>query len=238
MKSLGVNPFIGTTAIECMENCKYVAENGLLYDKQSGGLISHYSEFEVALYPPIKHVNSFAFYNSNATDIFMGSNIVEVSAWAFYNAKKLEKIIWRKSRVSEIPAGCFGNCPKISKIDIPSCVENVHKGSFFDCYDLRMIRFERASTTANEEIFSRIERPTYIPFSYSPRHHLMGSTICEWTKRDVDPSTFPVIEIIVPQGNSRNIAFSPIYNHDTWNAHEYYGYGMDRRFIIREDEKE
>ena len=238
MKSLGVNPFIGTTAIECMENCKYVAENGLLYDKQSGGLISHYSESEVALYPPIKHVNSFAFYNSNATDIFMGSNIVEVSAWAFYNAEKLEKIIWRKSRVSEIPAGCFGNCPKISKIDIPSCVENVHKGSFFDCYDLRMIRFERASTTANEEIFSRIERPTYIPFSYSPRHHLMGSTICEWTKRDVDPSTFPVIEVIVPQGNSRNIAFSPIYNHDTWNAHEYYGYGMDRRFIIREDEKE
>lgn len=87
VKSLGVNPFIGTTSIECMENCKYVAENGLLYDKQSGGLISHYSESEVALYPPIKHVNSFAFYDSNVTDIFMGSNIVEVSDFAFYNAK-------------------------------------------------------------------------------------------------------------------------------------------------------
>ena len=82
VKSLGVNPFIGTTSIECMENCKYVAENGLLYDKQSGGLISHYSESEVALYPPIKHVNSFAFYDSNVTDIFMGSNIVEVSDFA------------------------------------------------------------------------------------------------------------------------------------------------------------
>lgn len=235
LKSIGVNPFIGITTIECEENCAFVAENGLLYDKQSGGLISHYSESEVALYPPIKHVNSFAFFNSNATDIFMGSNIVEVSAWAFYKAYKLEKIIWRKSRVTEIPLGCFGNCSKISKIDIPSCVENVQKGAFFDCYDLRMVRFN-GTTTANEEIFSRIERPSYIPSSYSPRHQLMGSTICDWEKREVDPSTFPLIEIIVPRNCSKNFSFSPIYDHDTWNTHEYWGYGMDRRFIIREDD--
>ena len=238
VKSIGLNPFIGSKTIECKGECKYTTENGLLYDNESGNLISHYSESEVALYPPIKRVSSFAFYNSKATDIFMGSNIVDVSAWAFYNAHELEKVIWRKSKVTEIPKGCFGNCTKISKIDIPSCVENIHKGAFFDCYDLRMIRFERATTTANEEIFSRIERPTYIPVLYSPRHHLMGSTICECTKRDIDPSTFPVVEIIVPQGDSRNFSFSPIYNHNTWNAHEYYGYGMDRRFIIREDEKE
>lgn len=238
VKSIGLNPFIGSKTIECKGECKYTTENGLLYDNESGNLISHYSESEVALYPPIKRVSSFAFYNSKATDIFMGSNIVDVSAWAFYNAHELEKVIWRKSKVTEIPKGCFGNCTRISKIDIPSCVENIHKGAFFDCYDLRMIRFERATTTANEEIFSRIERPTYIPFSYSPRHQLKVSTIREWTQRDVDLSTFPVIEVIVPQGNSRNFSFSPIYNHDTWNAHVYYGYGMDRRFIIKEDEKE
>lgn len=238
VKSLGVNPFIGTTSIECKENCKYVAEDGLLYDKQSGGLISHYSESEVALYPPIKHVNSFAFYDSNATDIFMGSNIVEVSDFAFYNAKKLEKIIWRKSRVSKIPVGCFGNCSKISKIDIPSCVENVHKGAFFDCYDLRKIRFDGMKTTANEEIFSRIERPLCIPHSYSPRHQLMGSTVSEWTGRDVDPNTFPLIEIIVPQNCSENFSFSPIYDHDIWDTHKYYGYGMDRRFVIKEMKNE
>lgn len=238
VKSLGVNPFIGTTSIECMENCKYVAENGLLYDKQSGGLISHYSESEVALYPPIKHVNSFAFYDSNVIDIFMGSNIVEVSDFAFYNAKKLEKIIWRKSRVSKIPVGCFGNCSKISKIDIPSFVENVHKGAFFDCYDLRKIRFDGMKTTANEEIFSRIERPLCIPHSYSPRHQLMGSTVSEWTGRDVDPNTFPLIEIIVPQNCSENFSFSPIYDHDIWDTHKYYGYGMDRRFVIKEMKNE
>lgn len=233
VKSMGVNPFIGTTSIKCEEDCGYVSENGLLYDKKSGGLISNYSESEVALYPPINHVNSLAFYNSNVTDIFMGSNIVEVSAWAFYNAHKLEKIIWRKSRVTEIPMGCFGNCSKISKIDIPSFVENVQKGAFFGCNDLRVIRFDGMKTTANEEMFCGIGRPSAIQHSYSPHHVLTGSTIIE-READLDPSTFTQIEVIVPKGCSINYSFSSIY----WFTHNDYGYGMDRRFIIREDDNE
>ncbi len=234
VKTMGLNPFIGAIAVESTENCLFVAENGLLYNKQSGDLISHYCETEVALYPPINRVKSFAFYNSKVTDIFMGSNIVEVSAWSFYNAHKLERVIWRKSKVTEIPVGCFGNCSKISMIDIPSCVENVQKGAFFDCYDLRNVRFDGVTTMANEEIFSRVERPSCVPYSYNPRHHLMGSTICEHTERDVNPNTFPIIEIVVPQGCSKNYSFSPIHDYDT----DYYGYGMDRRFIIKEDGKE
>lgn len=235
VKSIGVNPFIGAIAIESKENCLFVAENGLLYDKQNGDLISHYSESEVALYPPINRVNTFAFYNSKVTDIFMGSNIVNVSEWAFYNARKLENVIWSKSRITEIPMGCFGNCSKISKIDIPSCVENVLKGAFFDCTDMRIVRIKGTATRANEEIFSRVKRPSCVPNSYSPRHHLMGSFLTEPMEREVDPSTFPIIEVIVPQGYSKKYTFSPIYNGNIWNTHYDYGYGMDRKFIIKED---
>lgn len=224
IKSIGKNPFIGAMAIECKDDCMYASENGLLYDKQSGDLISHYGETEVALYPPITHVNSFAFYNSEVTDIFIGSNIVKVSSWAFYNARKLEKVIWRKSKIAEIPMGCFGKCSKISKIDIPSCVETVQEGAFFDCTDLRIMKFYGLAAKANEKIFRRIVRPSGVPYSYSFRHELMGSTICENIKREVDPSTFPLIEVIVPKGCLKNYSFSR--------------YGIDRQFIVREDEKE
>lgn len=235
VKSIGLNPFIGAKTIECKEKCKYTSANGLLYDNESGDLISHYSESEVALYPPITRVGSFAFYNSNVSDIFMGSNIVEVSAWAFYNARELEKVIWRKSKVTEIPMGCFGNCEKICKIDIPLCVEKVEKSSFFNCYDLKSIRFCGPKTNANEEIFSRIERPSCVPYSYNLRHVLTGSTIIETLPRELDSSTFPTIEVIVPVGCIANYSFSPIY----WITHDYYhGYGMDRRFVIKEDGKE
>ena len=240
INSIGLNPFIGALAIECKDNCRYASESGLLYDKQSGCLISCYGETEVELNPPINSVNSFAFDNSNVTDIFMGSNIVEVSAWAFYNAHKLEKIIWRKSRISEIPMGCFGNCSKIIKIDIPSNVENVSTGAFFNCYNIRTLRFCGVRTTANEEIFRRIERPLGIPSQYCYKHEyeLTGSTTTEWYGREVDPNTFIEIEIMIPHGCSDNFSFSPIYDDDIIDLHLNEGYGMDRRFIIKEDEKE
>lgn len=237
--SIGLNPFIGAIAVKSKEDSLFVAENGLLYDKQNGTLISHYGETEVALYPPINRVNTFAFYNSKVTDIFMGSNIVEVSAWSFYNAHKLERVIWRNSKVAEIPMGCFGKCSKISKIDIPSSVENVQNGAFFDCYDMRFVRIDGRATKASEKMFSRVERPSSIPNSYSPRHDdLMGSFYSEYMERNVNPNTFPIIEIIVPQGCSKNYLFSPIYNDHIQIPHDDYGYGMDRQFIIKEDGKE
>ena len=240
INSIGLNPFIGALAIECKDNCRYASESGLLYDKQSGSLISCHGETEVELNPPINSVNSFAFDNSNVTDIFMGSNIVEVSAWAFYNAHKLENIIWRKSRISKIPMGCFGNCSKIIKIDIPSNVENVSTGAFFNCYNIRTLRFCGVRTTANEEIFRRIEKPLGIPSQYSYKHEyeLTGSTTTEWYGREVDPNTFIEIEIMIPHGCSDNFSFSPIYDDDIIDLHLNEGYGMDRRFIIKEDEKE
>ena len=168
----------------------------------------------------------------------MGSNIVEVSSWAFFNAHKLERVIWRKSKITEVPQGCFGNCVKIDKISIPSCVKVVQKGSFFDCSNMRTLQFDGLETKANEEMFCRVEKPSYFPHSYWPRHQLKGSTICEFIGREVDPSTFPTIEVIVPKGCLKNYSFSPIYNHDIRNTHEFYGYGIDRQFMIREDEIE
>ena len=233
VQSLGLNPFIGTETIECKNNSKYAAESGLLYDKQSGNLISHYREPKVALLPPIIGINSFAFFNSVVTDIFIGSNIVKISEWAFYNACKLEKVIWHNSNIMEIPMGCFGKCSNISKIDIPASVKNIQKGAFFDCADLRIMNFCGVAAKANEEIFYRIDSSLGIPRSYSPRHQLMGSLYeGDLIEEVVDTDTFPLIEVIVPAGCADNYSFTPIYDQFTRNAR----YGMNRGFIIKEDE--
>lgn len=235
IKSIGINPFIGAKAIGCMEDCMYASENGLLYAKQSGDLISHFCETEVALYPPITRVNSFAFYNSEVTVIFVSSNIVKVSAWAFYNARKLEKVIWCNSKIKEVPQECFGKCSNITKIDIPSCVESIQKGAFFDCSGLKTIRFLGLKTKANEDIFYRVEEPS-IPVFYNALYELTGSTISDsdLIKKDLDTNAFPIIEVIVPVGCSENYSFTTIYDYDTLNAR----HGMNRRFIVREDENE
>lgn len=43
---------------------------------------------------------------------------------------------------------------------------------------------------------------------------------------------------MIPHGCSDNFSFSPIYDDDIIDLHLNEGYGMDRRFIIKEDEKE
>lgn len=236
---IGINPFIGAKHISCVDNENFVAENGVLYDKKNGSLIAHFEDAEIALFPPISRINSFAFYKTNVTDIFMGANIVDVEPWAFYQAEKLERIIWQKSRIKVIPEGCFGKCTNLCKISIPASVDEVKTGALFDTYELRKIRFEGGRTKANEKIFERIKRPTDIPEAYKSPYPFRGSTICgSYGRESLDFDSFTKIEIICPSGYSDSFSFVPIYNHDLHNAHESYGYGMDRTFILKIDEME
>ena len=237
VKKIGINPFIGIKIIECKENDCFVSENGLLYNKMNGDLIAHFEDTEIGLYPPICRVKSFAFYNSNVTDIFMGKNIVEIEPWAFYKAKKLESVFWKKCEIKEIPKGCFGECKKICKIDIPSTVEEVQEGSFFDCCNLRKMRFERNDTKVKETIFKRIGRFSILTKSYHKRHPFMGSTIMDTHYRsNLNINSFTKIEIIVPYGCSDKYVFSAIY--DKYCNEELRYYGMDRNFIVKEYENE
>lgn len=234
LKNIGINPFIGTKHIECIKNGGFISENGLLYDKESGGLISHFSEKEIALYPPINHINPFAFFDSDVTDIFMGNNIAEIASWSLYKAQKLEKIIWQRSRISRIPVGCFGNCSSLHKIDIPMSVKEIQEGAFGGCQKLKVIHFRGPNTKSNEEMFLK-RTASELPIRYESPDILSGSTISELCSRDdVDIDSFETIEIIVPQGSSGKYEFSAIYD----SCYNYTDYGMDRRFIVIEDGKE
>lgn len=239
VKSIGINPFIGTKHIECVDNGRFVSENGVLYDKENGSVIAHFEDAEIALYSPICRVNSYAFYNSNVTDVFMGANVVDVEPWAFYQAEKLERIIWQKSKIKVIPEGCFGKCTNLCKIIIPASVDEVKTGALFDTYELRKIRFEGGNTKANEKIFERIKRSIDIPKAYESPHQFVGSTICDsYGRENLDFNSFTKIEIIYPKGYSDSFSFAHIYIKDLFNTYESYGYGMDRTFILKEDGEE
>ena len=239
VKSIGINPFIGTKHIECVDNRRFVSENGVLYDKENGSVIAHFEDAEIALYSPICRVNSYAFYNSNVTDVFMGANVVDVEPWAFYQAEKLERIIWQKSKIKVIPEGCFGKCTNLCKIIIPASVDEVKTGALFDTYELRKIRFEGGNTKANEKIFERIKRSIDIPKAYESPHQFVGSTICDsYGRENLDFNSFTKIEIIYPKGYSDSFSFAHIYIKDLFNTYESYGYGMDRTFILKEDGEE
>ena len=233
IKSIGNNPFIGTMSIECKDGCIYASENGLLYNKQSGDLISTYRETEIALYPPITHVNSFAFYNSEVTDIFMGDNIIKIEPYAFYKARKLEKMIWKRSHIKEIPLGCFGDCSRLKTLDIPESVEKIQKGSLFHCTDLKSIIFHKYFTIASNDAFIT-NKPTDLPTKYESPTMERITRFESYKRENIDINKFEKIVIIVPAGCSSNYLFSAIF--DSWSGNNYDDgdYNMDREFIIKE----
>ena len=232
---IGLNPFIGAKSIVCESNNSFVAENGLLYKIESGELITHFEEEEIALFPPMRRVKSFAFYGSQVKDILIGKNIVELEPWAFYEAEKLKRVRWQKCKLKEIPLGCFGDCSNIETIEIPGTIEIVQVGSFFNCKNLKLISFKGESTKASNSIFCREDRPEVLPDWYWPKNQLMGSCIEERSEReDVDISSFKKIEIFVPFGCKNNYKFTAIYDHCYGDLKEF---GMDRDFIIKEHEQ-
>lgn len=234
VKTIGLNPFIGTSQIECLNNKIFTSENGLLYDKVNGELIAHFEEEEIALFPPIRKVKSFAFYGSKVKDILVGKNIVELEPWAFYEARKLERIRWQKCTIKEISVGCFGDCNSIERIEIPKTVEKVEAGSFFNCYSLNTMRFEGESSRASSSIFYREDRPDILPNLYWPRHQLLGSMDEGSERKNIDVSTFKKIEILIPYGCAEQYSFEPIYDYSDG---DFRTYGMDRNFIIKEYEQ-
>ena len=228
VKIIGMNPFIGIKNVECNGNSRFVAENGLLYNKECGELISCNGDSEIALFPPIRQINSFAFNKSKVTDIFMGENIIKLEPWAFYEATKLERVIWKKCKIEMIPLGCFGECSKIAQIDIPSSVMEIQDKTFFGNCELKKIRFYSHRTNASEKIFLK-ERSNELPNGYQSPYILRGSTITDIDFRsikNVDTSKFPTIEITVPKGCIRKYSFPSI--------HGYESYGMERNFIVNE----
>ena len=234
VKTIGLNPFIGASHVKCSNNSIFSSENGLLYNKDNGELIAHFEEEEIALFPPMRKVKSFAFYGSKVKDILIGKNIVELEPWAFYEAGKLERVRWQKSTIKEISVGCFGDCTNIERIEIPKTVEKVEAGSFFNCYSLNTMRFEGESTRASSSIFYRVDRPDIIPDLYWPRHQLLGSMDEGCERKDIDVSTFKKIEIFIPSGCAEQYSFEPIYDYSDG---DFRTYGMDRNFIIKEYEQ-
>jgi len=239
VKKIGLNPFIGISHIECEGNNTFISDNGLLYNKENGELIAHFDDEEVALYPPISRVKSFAFYGSKVTNLFMGKNIAIIEPWAFYMASKLESVIWKSCTVKRITTGCFAECTSLVKIDIPLSVEEIEKGSFIDCTSLRKIRFCNPKTKVNEEIFknfNRIKQNLSLPEEYLSRNiHI--NNIQDSYKRNIDISTFTRIEILVPSGCRDNYSFSAIYDKIGGGIIGEHEYGMDRDFIIEEYEQ-
>jgi len=117
-----------------------------------------------------------AFYEcTNVDSVFLGSNIEKIDKEAFYDCKKLERIIIPNSvnsigthvflgcenlesvklsdNITSIEWSCFNGCKKLSDITIPDGVTTLGDAAFADCVSLTSINLPSALQDIGWHVF-------------------------------------------------------------------------------------
>lgn len=103
----------------------------------------------------IVEISDCAFQNANITDITIGSNIQSIGMKAFFNCKKLKKVIIPAS-VNRIGSQAFGNCKKLKNITVKTTKltkKSVGKKAFKGIHAKAAIKVPKKKLKAYRRLF-------------------------------------------------------------------------------------
>lgn len=230
LTDLGIRPFDKVTNIITRHDGRYIAERGMLINRDTKNLEYYFGDNPSITLKGIKSISPLAFYNSTVVEVVMSNDIISLPEYAFYNSQNLINIKL-SDRLKFIGTGSFYGCRNLCSISIPKSVQEVHSAAFGRCVSLERIEFKGLATNASESIFEYNDYKLF-PSPYHSHSLKMGSCItelCHSYKPDVE--SFKWITIVVPKFTRNKYTFKPIY-HCEWDQRE-----MDRRFRIIENDE-
>ena len=111
---------------------------GGLYSKDFSKLISFPSTREtVAIHTDTRIIGSYAFSESNASEIALSDNVSEIGGAAFENSKC--ETILLSDKIVEIPGSAFSDCRNLKNFVIPASVERIGGYAFSECVSLKSL---------------------------------------------------------------------------------------------------
>lgn len=159
--SMGQNPFSACPNLAALDVAEetdsfYVAENGVVYDKDVYTLIYYPAGLvgEVVIPETVRVFAGGAFAGSSITSITIPDTIQEISANAFKDCLSLTEVIISKS-VTTIADYAFENCDALETITIPNTVATIGQRAFYGCDTLSNVIFEKRNSalTLGDGIF-------------------------------------------------------------------------------------
>ncbi|EAX85658.1 hypothetical protein TVAG_145120 [Trichomonas vaginalis G3] len=133
----------GSIPLALLKNCpkfstlklsdKFTYQNGIVrrIDSQSGNSIVTYNisyeSTEIIIPDDIKNIAFAAFLCSNLIKSIKINHDVKIGNFAFCNMESLEEV---EINAKEIPAYCFYNCSKLSKVTLSNIVESIQYQAF------------------------------------------------------------------------------------------------------------
>lgn len=126
-------------------NPNYSSADGILYEGQFKTLLccNNKVQGDITLPTSTIDINSFAFCYSKVKTV-TASSLKTIGQEAF--AFSLLEAITLKEGITEIGTSAFQNCTKLTKIEIPSTIKILHKGTFLNCFSLNSIKLNEGLT--------------------------------------------------------------------------------------------
>lgn len=99
---------------------------------------------------PVTNIYSYAFENTEITDVIIPNSVTSIGNSAFYNCGKLTSVTIPDS-VTSIGSSSFWGCSGLTSITIPDSVTSIGSSAFDSCPNLQYNTFGKINYLGNEK---------------------------------------------------------------------------------------
>lgn len=159
VERIGVNPFLRCRNLRVVSHSpRFVVENNMLIDKQTGHLISFFGdEIEVEVPACVEEIGNWAFGGcAHLQKVALPDTVTHIGESAFKGCRKLQGLRFPDSLLC-IGEWAFFQCESFEEIHIPESVLHIGDWAFCGCKKLRKVLLPD-KTALGEHVFAACER--------------------------------------------------------------------------------
>ena len=159
VESIGVNPFLRCRNLHVVSHSpRFVVENSMLIDKQTGHLISFFGdEIEVEAPACVEEIGNWAFGGcAHLQKVALPDTVTHIGESAFKGCRKLQGLRFPDSLLG-IGEWAFFQCESFEEIHIPESVLHIGDWAFCGCKKLRKVLLPD-NAALGEHVFAACER--------------------------------------------------------------------------------
>lgn len=127
------------TGIEVADdNPRYIAENGMLFNKDKTTLLACVENWKDTYEIPatVTRIGSGAFEYRNLTEMTIPNHIIEMGISVFRSCSKLKSVIFPPA-LTEIEYGTFSDCVSLQQVKLPQNLTQIGELAFYNCFGLK-----------------------------------------------------------------------------------------------------
>lgn len=179
-----------------------------------------FAEPNKVMWSRVDIIDNSSLYCDKLESVTIGKSLVSIGDWAFYDCRKLQRVIVRSDSLLSIGREAFSGCWNLEEINLPNSVQLIAERAFHNCRSLLNIVIPNSVQTIEKHTFSycaglksvtipnsvkEIKESAFDGCDELPSIHLPASVIA------IGEEAIPRIHITVSEDNPRYCAIEDVF---------------------------